>query len=64
MLREDEYYTLKSRKMSNWIVKTPSDKHAYLPANEYSCMKLTEAIDIEIPEVKLVPAKDNECEVT
>jgi len=39
----------------SWIIKTPSTVHRNVPENEYSAMKLAEAIGINIPEIALVP---------
>ncbi|CFQ63788.1 putative transcriptional regulator [Yersinia frederiksenii] len=38
----------------DWIVKTPSTVHKNVPENEYSVMRLAQAIGIEIPEINLV----------
>jgi len=38
----------------SWIVKTPSTFHSDIPLNEYTVMRLAEAISIEIPEIDLV----------
>lgn len=38
-----------------WIIKTPSSLHKYVPENEYTAMKLAQAIGVEIPEIALVP---------
>lgn len=40
--------------LGDWIIKTPSAKHPNVPLNEYTAMKLAEAVGIEIPEVRLV----------
>ncbi len=39
----------------SWIIKTPSTVHKNVPTNEYSAMKLAEAIGVTIPEIELVP---------
>lgn len=44
----------------NWIIKTPSTLHKDVPKNEYSAMKLAEAIGVDIPEIKLVELTDLE----
>ena len=41
-------------KLGDWIVKTPSTRHQYVPANEYTVMKLAELAGVEIPEIKLI----------
>ena len=38
----------------NWIVKTPSTVHRNVPENEYSAMKLAEAIGVDIPGITLI----------
>lgn len=38
----------------DWIVKTPSTVHSFVPANEYTSMKLAASIGVNIPEVKLI----------
>jgi serine/threonine-protein kinase HipA len=39
----------------SWIIKTPSTIHRNVPENEYSAMKLAEAIGVDIPEIELAP---------
>lgn len=41
--------------LGNWIVKTPSQSHPFVPENEYSMMRLAELAKIEIPPIKIVP---------
>ena len=41
-------------KLGDWIIKTPSTKHEFVPLNEYSAMSLAEMVGINIPEIKLV----------
>lgn len=41
--------------LGNWIVKTPSQSHPFVPENEYSMMRLAELAKIEIPPIKLTP---------
>ncbi len=38
-----------------WIIKTPSTIHRHVPENEYTAMRLAEAIGVNIPEVRLTP---------
>ena len=40
--------------LGDWIIKTPSTKHAYVPLNEYSAMSLAALVGVEVPEIKLV----------
>lgn len=44
----------------SWIIKTPSTLHKDVPKNEYSAMKLAEAIGVNIPDIKLVDLTDLE----
>lgn len=41
-----------------WIIKTPSTVHKYVPYNEFSAMRLAEAVGVDIPEIKLVELSD------
>lgn len=38
----------------SWIIKTPSTVHQFVPFNEFSAMRLAEAVGVDIPEIKLV----------
>lgn len=38
----------------SWIVKLPSMKFAGVPENEFAMMELARAVDIKVPEVRLV----------
>ena len=38
----------------SWIIKTPSTIHRNVPENEYSSMRLAQAIGVEIPEIELI----------
>lgn len=44
----------------SWIVKLPSPKYPLVPENEYSMMKLAEAVGIEVAEVGLIPTNQIE----
>jgi serine/threonine-protein kinase HipA len=44
--------------LGNWIVKTPSLTHKYVPLNEFTSMRLAEVAGIQIPEIRLVKMKD------
>jgi serine/threonine-protein kinase HipA len=39
----------------SWIVKLPSMKFDGVPENEFAMMELARAIDIDVPEVRLIP---------
>jgi len=59
MLRDKGHFTLsKNNHYPDWIVKTPSIIHSQMPENEYSCMRLAEAIGIQIPDIQLVPLQE------
>lgn len=38
----------------SWIIKTPSTIHKYVPFNEFTAMRLAQAVGVDIPEIKLV----------
>lgn len=38
----------------SWIIKTPSTAHRAVPENEFTAMKLAQAIGVNIPDIKLV----------
>ncbi len=40
--------------LGDWIVKTPSTQHTYVPLNEYSTMTLAKMAGVDTPEIKLV----------
>ncbi len=40
--------------LGDWIVKTPSTRHAHVPRNEFSAMSLAKMVGVTIPETKLV----------
>jgi serine/threonine-protein kinase HipA len=44
----------------HWIVKLPSQKYSRVPENEFSMMKLAEAVGIEVAEVGLIPTNEIE----
>lgn len=44
----------------SWIVKLPSPKYPRVPENEYSMMKLAEAVGIDVAEVGLIPTNQVE----
>lgn len=41
--------------LGDWIIKTPSLSHPFVPENEYSMMRLAESAQVQIPPMKLVP---------
>lgn len=40
--------------LGDWIVKTPSTKHPFVPLNEFTAMSLAEIAGVDIPPIKLV----------
>ncbi|CAI1917644.1 Serine/threonine-protein kinase HipA [Serratia quinivorans] len=54
-LREGGRFNISSQVGSDsWIIKTPSTVHRNLPENEYTAMRLAQAIGVEIPDIELV----------
>lgn len=55
MKEKDGRYNLsKGNVLGDWIIKTPSTKHKFLPQNEYTAMSLAGLVGVDIPEIKLV----------
>jgi len=55
MKEKDERYNVsKGEVLGDWIIKTPSTKHKFLPLNEYTAMSLEGLVGVDIPEIKLV----------
>lgn len=55
MKEKDGRYNLsKDDVLGDWIIKTPSTKHKFVPLNEYTAMSLAALAGIDIPEIKLV----------
>lgn len=55
MKEKDGRYNLsKDAVLGDWIIKTPSTKHKFVPLNEYTAMSLAGLVGIDIPEIKLV----------
>ncbi|MDT8429710.1 MAG: type II toxin-antitoxin system HipA family toxin [Pseudomonadales bacterium] len=55
MKEKDGRYNLsKDDVLGDWIIKTPSTKHKFVPLNEYTAMSLAGLGGIDIPEIKLV----------
>jgi serine/threonine-protein kinase HipA len=42
----------------DWIIKTPSTVHPFVPLNEYTTMTLAALAGVDIPEIKLIPMAD------
>ncbi len=55
MKEQDGRYNLsKGDVLGDWIIKTPSTKHKFVPLNEYTAMSLAALAGIDIPKIKLV----------
>jgi len=55
MNENDGRYNLsKGDVLGDWIIKTPSAKHKFVPLNEYTAMSLAGLVGVDIPEIKLV----------
>ena len=55
MKEKDGRYTMPDGStLGDWIIKTPSTRHKFLPLNEYTAMSLAQLGGVEIPEIKLV----------
>lgn len=52
--KDGRYHLSKSDVLGDWIIKTPSTKHKFVPLNEYTAMSLAGLVGVDIPEIKLV----------
>lgn len=52
--KDGRYNLTKGGELGDWIIKTPSTKHAFVPLNEFTAMSMAAMVGIEIPEIKLV----------
>lgn len=52
--KDGRYNLPKGDVLGDWIIKTPSTKHKFVPLNEYTAMSLAELAGVDIPEIKLV----------
>lgn len=52
--RDGRYNLSKGNVLGDWIIKTPSTKHKFVPLNEYTAMSLAGLVDVDVPEFKLV----------
>ncbi|MBZ2188491.1 type II toxin-antitoxin system HipA family toxin [Alcanivorax sp. JB21] len=46
--------------LGDWIIKTPSTTHRYVPQNEFTAMSLARSVGIDVPEIRLVELDDLE----
>ncbi len=52
--KDGRYNLTKNGEPGDWIIKTPSTKHKYLPLNEYTAMSLAALAGVDIPDIKLI----------
>ncbi|MGW1444953.1 type II toxin-antitoxin system HipA family toxin [Serratia rhizosphaerae] len=54
-VRQDGRFNISSQVgADSWIIKTPSTVHRNVPENEYTAMRLAQAIGVDIPDIELV----------
>lgn len=46
--------------LGDWIIKTPSTRHPWVPLNEYTAMHLARLAGVDIPDIRLVSLDDLE----
>jgi len=46
------------KELGDWIIKTPSSRHPWVPLNEFSAMHLARLAGVDVPEIRLVPLSD------
>ena len=56
--KDGRYHIAKSGELGDWIIKAPSTKHAHVPLNEFTAMRLAELAGVDIPDIKLVELKN------
>lgn len=52
--RDGRYITADPAAPGDWIIKTPSTVHPFVPLNEYTCMQLAKLAGVNIPEIRLI----------
>ena len=52
--KDGRFHLADSGVLGDWIIKTPSTKHKFVPLNEYTAMRLAEIAGVDIPDIKLV----------
>lgn len=52
--KDGRFQLAKGDALGDWIIKTPSTRHRYVPLNEYTAMSLAGLAGIDIPDIKLV----------
>lgn len=48
------YRITESGDLGDWIIKTPSTRHRFVPLNEFTAMRLAQMAGIDIPDIRLV----------
>jgi serine/threonine-protein kinase HipA len=55
MKEKDGRYNLSDDEvLGDWILKTPSTKHPFVPLNEFTAMSLAKLAGVDVPDIKLV----------
>lgn len=52
--KDGRYNLTKNGELGDWIIKTPSTKHKYMPLNEYTAMSLAALAGVDIPDIRLI----------
>lgn len=52
--QDGRYQIAESGSLGDWIIKTPSTRHRFVPQNEFTAMRLAEIAGVEIPDIRLV----------
>lgn len=52
--KDDRYQLSKGDVLGDWIIKTPSTQHKFVPLNEYTSMSLAGLVGVDIPDINLV----------
>ena len=52
--KDGRYQIAESGDLGDWIIKTPSTRHKFVPLNEFTAMTLAEMAGVDIPEIRLV----------
>lgn len=52
--KDGHYHLAESGSLGDWIIKTPSTRHKFVPLNEFTAMRLAEMAGVDIPDIRLV----------
>lgn len=58
--QDGRYITGDQHAPGDWIIKTPSTLHPFVPLNEYTAMTLAALAGVDIPDIKLIPMSNIE----